>query len=73
MDRYNTELASAEKKHAADPNNPKLHQARMKAEQMQAAYHDLNEELVSDMTKLVDDRYVFFDPLFAIVSSSQLF
>lgn len=72
MDRYNTELASAEKKHAADPNNPKLHQARMKAEQMQAAYHDLNEELVTDMTKLVDDRYVFFDPLFAIIIDSQL-
>lgn len=72
MDRYNVELTSAEKKFAADPNNPKLITAKQKAEQMSFAYHDLNEELISDMTKLVDDRFVFFDPLFATIIDAQL-
>jgi hypothetical protein len=70
MDRYTADLATTEKKFGADPNNPKLIAARQKSEQMNYAYHDLNEELVADMGKLVEDRFSFFDPLFATVRAS---
>jgi len=68
MDRYATEVTTMEKK----GDSPKLQQAREKQEAMTVGYNELNEELIQDMVNLVEDRYAFFDPLFAMIIDGQI-
>jgi len=68
MDRYATEVTTMEKK----GDSPKLQQAREKQEAMTIGYNELNEELIKDMVNLVEDRYAFFDPLFAMIIDNQI-
>jgi len=69
MDRYMAEVISLEKK---GPDHPKLPQAREKAEAMNLAFNELNEELMHDLRKLLEDRFDFMDSVFATITDGQV-
>ena len=71
MDRYRREVRGLRESSSASAA-AKLPAAGEKAEAMTRAYEELNQELLRDMPRLVDDCHNFFDPLFAVLVEGQL-
>eukprot|EP01090_Pellita_catalonica_P003488 TRINITY_DN1315_c0_g1_i1.p1 TRINITY_DN1315_c0_g1~~TRINITY_DN1315_c0_g1_i1.p1 ORF type:complete len:381 (-),score=61.23 TRINITY_DN1315_c0_g1_i1:63-1082(-) len=69
MDRYRTEVKRLTEKPPKDPS--KLPTAQRKYAAARQGYEALNQELLTDMAKLHEDRLDFVDPVFATFVSVQ--
>jgi len=63
LDRHEKEASHLRQKPPKDPS--KLQKAEEKYQASRDAYDMLNNELLHDIPKLVDDRYAMFDPIHA--------
>eukprot|EP01104_Vermistella_antarctica_P014730 TRINITY_DN468_c1_g1_i12.p1 TRINITY_DN468_c1_g1~~TRINITY_DN468_c1_g1_i12.p1 ORF type:complete len:489 (+),score=132.63 TRINITY_DN468_c1_g1_i12:152-1618(+) len=69
MDRYKTDLAKAMHKGEVES---KLCMIREKVDIVAHAYAEINAELLRDIPRLIEDRHLFFDPLFASIADAQV-